>query len=303
VARHASSGFTKREGLNAMISVLILTKNEERDISGCLESVRWANDIHVYDSHSTDRTVEIARRSGAHITQRNFDNWSAHLNWGLANIPFKHPWVLHLDSDERATPELAASIQKAVQNPGDKIAFRIARRDFWGTQPLKHVVTSPFNIRLFRPEKMQYGRLVNPVSLPLGPVGEIAGYFNHFPFSKGITHWLARHNSYSSLEALQIAADRSANQRFRISHAFLARDRNVRRFHQKELFYRMPARPLFKFLLLYVGKGGFLDGRAGLAYAVLQSLYEYMIVLKTLELTEQVSEIAPARNARPSVAS
>jgi glycosyltransferase involved in cell wall biosynthesis len=286
-----------------MISVLILTKNEERDLPGCLESVRWADDIHVYDSHSTDRTVEIARASGAHVSQRDFDNWSAHLNWGLANIPFKHPWVLHLDADERATPELAASIQQAVENPGDKIAFRIARRDFWGTQPLKHVVTSPFNIRLFRPDKMQYGRLVNPVSLPDGPVGEIAGYFNHFPFSKGITHWLARHNSYSSLEAQQIAQDRAANQRFRISQAFLARDRNVRRFHQKELFYRMPARPLLKFLLLYVGKGGFLDGRAGLAYAVLQSLYEYMIVLKTVELTKQVNEIAPAGNTRTSVAS
>lgn len=286
-----------------MISVLILTKNEERDLPGCLESVAWADDIHVYDSHSTDRTVEIAQASGAHVTQRPFDNWSAHLNWGLANIPFKHPWVLHLDADERATPELAASIQQAVQNPGNNIAFRIARRDFWGTQALKHVVTSPFNIRLFRPEKMQYGRLVNPVSLPLGPVGDIAGYFEHYPFSKGITHWLARHNSYSSLEARQIAEDRSANQGFRLSQAFLARDRNVRRFHQKELFYRLPARPFLKFLLLYICKGGFLDGREGLAYAVLQSLYEYMIVLKTVELNRQVSEITPARNPRPSVAS
>jgi hypothetical protein len=66
--------------------------------------------------------------------------------------------------------------------------------------------------------------------------------------------------------------------------AFFERDFNERRYHQKELFYRLPARPLAKFLLLYLGKRGFLDGRAGLTYAVLQSFYEYMIVLKTREL-------------------
>src|SRR5216683_1723038 len=74
-----------------MISILILTKNEEQDLPGCLESVRWSDDIHVFDSYSTDGTLDIARAAGAHITQRHFDNWSSHQNWGLANIPIPNP--------------------------------------------------------------------------------------------------------------------------------------------------------------------------------------------------------------------
>ena len=72
-----------------MISVLVLTKNEERNLPGCLDSVAWCDDVHVYDSHSDDRTVAVAESRGAHVTQRPFDNWSAHQNWGLANIPFR----------------------------------------------------------------------------------------------------------------------------------------------------------------------------------------------------------------------
>ena len=102
------------------------------------------------------------------------------------------------------TPELAANIRKAVSNAGDKVAFRIRRRDFWGGRWLKHVQASSYYLRLFRPEKMRYERLVNPVSVPLGPVGDVEGFLDHHPFSKGMTRWLARHNSYSSLEAEQI---------------------------------------------------------------------------------------------------
>ena len=76
-----------------MISVLILTRNEEQDLPGCLDSVAWSDDVHVYDSMSEDRTVEIARSRGARVTQRPFDNWASHQNWGLANIAFRHPWV------------------------------------------------------------------------------------------------------------------------------------------------------------------------------------------------------------------
>jgi glycosyltransferase involved in cell wall biosynthesis len=266
-----------------MISVLILTKDEERDLPGCLESVRWSDDVHIFDSYSTDRTLEIAKQSGAHITQRRFDNWSAHQNWGLANIPFRYPWILYIDADERVTPELAVGIQNAVCHPGDTVAFRVQRRDFWGNRWLKHVQASSYYMRLFRPEKMRYERLVNPVSIADGPVGELPGYVDHYPFSKGIAHWFSRHNSYSSLEAQQIVRNRMQNQRFSLRKAFFAEDRTARRFHQKELFYRLPVRPLAKFLLFYVAKRGFLDGSAGFHYAILQSFYEYMIVRKTKE--------------------
>ncbi len=267
-----------------MISVLILTKNEEQDLPACLQSVAWCDDIHVFDSFSTDHTVEIAERAGATVCQRVFDNWAAHQNWGLRNIRFRHPWVFYLDADERATPELAASLLRAVQSAGENVAFRIRRRDFLLGTWLKHVQTSPFYLRLFRPEKIRYERLVNPLSIPDGKVGELTGYLDHFPFSKGMQHWLDRHNSYSSLEARQIAQNRAAHSAFSLRQAFLAKDFHERRFHQKELFYRLPARPLVKFLMLYFARGGFLDGQAGFTYAMLQSFYEYMIVLKTREI-------------------
>jgi glycosyltransferase involved in cell wall biosynthesis len=275
-----------------MISVLILTKNEERDLPGCLESVAWSDDVHVYDSYSTDATAAIAERAGARVWRRPGQAATAlfggdeaeHKNWALRNIPFRHEWVLHMDADERVSGELAASLRAAVAEPRGCVAFRLRRRDFFLGRALMHVQASPYYLRLFRPAKVHYERMINPVCAPDGPVGEAAGFLDHYPFSKGMAHWLERHNGYSTLEARQILANRAAGGRFSLRRALFARDFHERRFHQKELFYRLPGRPLLKFLLLYVVKRGFLDGRAGFAYAALQAFYEYMIVLKTREL-------------------
>jgi len=275
------------------ISVLILTRNEQRDLQGCLESVAWSNDVHVYDSGSEDNTVEIAVRWGAHVTERRYSNSlpfggdeAAHRNWGLRNIPFKHPWVFTLDADERVTPELAEEMRRCVAlAPVDTVAFSVQRRDFfWGTW-LRHVQTSPFYVRLFRPEKVSHERLINTVVTVNGHVERVGGYLDHYPFSKGIDYWITRHNGYSYFEARQIVANRSSKAQFNWAKAFTARDFHERRFHQKELFYRLPLRPLAKFLILYFGKRGILDGRAGFTYAVLQSIYEYFIVLKVRELS------------------
>lgn len=267
-----------------MISVLVLTKNEEQDLPGCLESVAWSDDVHVLDSMSTDRTVAIARERGAQVTQREFDNWAAHQNWALQNVAFRYPWVFYIDADERVTPALRTAMLAAVQSPGDAVAFRVERRDFLSGTWLRHVQASAFYMRLFRPEKMRYERLVNPISIPDGPVGQANGYLDHYPFSKGTSHWIARHNAYSTLEAQQIVANRRGGAPLSLRAALTEKDFHKRRYHQKELFYRMPCRPLVKFLLLYLMKRGFLDGRAGLTYSVLQSIYEYFIVLKTREL-------------------
>ena len=272
-----------------MISVLVLTKNEEQDLAGCLASVAWSDDVHVLDSKSTDRTVAIAREHGAQVTERAFDNWAAHQNWALANVPFRHPWVFYIDADERVTPELREAMRAAVGAPGEVVAFQVERRDFLMSTWLRHVQVSAFYMRLFRPEKMHYERLVNPVSIPSGPVGRLSGYLDHFPFSKGIGHWIERHNSYSTFEALQIITDGGAADAS-VRAAFFEKDFHRRRYHQKALFYRMPGRPFAKFLLLYLVKRGFLDGRAGLTYSVLQSIYEYFIVLKTRELRARCSQ-------------
>lgn len=266
------------------VSVLILTKNEEKDLPDCLKSVMWSDDVHVFDSMSTDKTTDIAEAFGAKVTRRAFDNWSSHQNWGLQNISFKYPWVFYIDADERMTPELIAAVQAAVKSPNGAVAFRVQRRDFFGVTWLKHVQASPFYLRLFKPDNMRYERLVNPISIAEGPVSEVSGFLDHFPFSKGIGHWLERHNSYSKFEAEQIQSNRNRNEDFSLLKAFTAKEFHVRRFHQKELFYRLPLRPLVKFVLLYLVKRGFLDGRAGLRYSILQSIYEYMIVLKVDEM-------------------
>jgi glycosyltransferase involved in cell wall biosynthesis len=266
------------------ISVLILTRNEQQNLPGCLASVAWSDDVHVLDSCSTDATQQIARDHGAHVTERPFDNWSAHQNWAMQNIPFHHPWVFYLDADERVTPGLLTALATTVADAGAHAAFRVQRRDFFDGTWLKHVQASPFYMRLFRPEKMRYERLVNPVSIPDGPVGQITGYLDHFPFSKGVGDWLDRHNKYSAFEAQQIVANRQSREPFSLRAALAEKDFHRRRYHQKELFYRLPARPLAKFFILYIAKCGFLDGTAGFRYSVLQSIYEYMIVLKTKEL-------------------
>ncbi len=281
MAPHESDAATV---VNMPVSVMILTKNEEQNLPGCLDALSFSDDVTVFDSLSTDGTLDVAERYGARVVQRPFDNWSSHQNWGLANIPFKHKWVLYVDADERVTPELARGVAKSLSHPGDNVAFRIQRRDFFMGRWLKHVQTSPYYMRLFRPEKMRYERLVNPVSIPDGPVGETPGFLDHYPFSKGVGHWFERHNSYSAFEAQQIVENRKSNVPFSLSKALVCKDFNERRFHQKELFYRLPGRPFIKFWLLYGVKGGFLDGQAGLTYSILQSIYEYMIIVKTREL-------------------
>ena len=268
-----------------MISILILTKNEEQDLPVCLESVAWSDDIHLFDSFSTDQTVEIARAAGCRITQRRFDDWSTHQNWGLANLPFKHPWVLYIDADERVSSEMRDAALLAVRSPGELVAFRVRRRDFFadGTW-LNHAQISPYYLRLFRPGKMRYERLVNPVSIVDGPVAAIEGYLDHYPFSKGIASWVERHLKYADFEARIILENRRKGGAFSLGEAFFGRDFTVRRFHQKELFYRLPFRPLIKFCYMMFVRMAFLDGRAGWTYARLQMFYEFLIVHKQREL-------------------
>lgn len=174
----------------------------------------------------------------------------------------------------------------AVTAQGQNVAFRVQRRDFFMNTWLKHVQASPYYMRLFRPERMRYERAGHPVSVPDGSVGQVEGYLDHYPFSKGIAQWFDRHNFYSTQEAEQsIQENRQNAAQFSIKKALFSKDFHERRYHQKELFYRLPGRPLIKFFGLYFAKRGFLDGQAGLTYALLISMYEYMIIVKTQELT------------------
>lgn len=274
-----------------MISVLILTRNEQLDLPGCLASVAWSDDIHVFDSYSTDATAEIAVSAGAHLHQRVFDDYAAHRNASLT-LPFAHPWVLILDADERPTIGLCAEMQAAAaQAPPETNGFRVRRRDFLYGTWLKHAQISPFYIRLVRPARARYSRPINEVLEVSGAVGELREALDHFPFSKGMAHWFAKHNVYSTMEAELIVRDQGL-QSPSWRAALRDPDFHARRLHQKALFYRLPARPLIKWLYMVVARRSFLDGWAGLTYATLQSIYEYFIVLKVREL-RRTSAVGP----------
>jgi len=265
------------------ISVLILTKNEERDLPGALASVAWSDDIHVFDSQSTDATAEIARAAGAHVHTRAFDDYATQRNAALA-IPFKYPWVFLPDADERPTPELSAEMQRVVlEAPANTAGFRVRRRDFLFGTWLKHAQISPYYIRLVRPERAKYTRAINEVLEVDGPVAELLAPLDHFPFSKGIAHWVAKHNTYSTMEA-ELIVRQQGLQNPSLRTALRGPDFHTRRLHQKALFYRTPGRPLIKWLYMMFLRGAILDGAAGVTYATLQSIYEYFIVVKTKEL-------------------
>ncbi|MGE5526759.1 MAG: glycosyltransferase family 2 protein [Rhodospirillaceae bacterium] len=278
-----------------MISVLILTRNEETDLPACLQSVAWCDDVHVFDSFSTDRTVAIAEQAGAKVTQRRFDDFAAQRNAALEQLEFKHRWVLILDADERIPRELAAEMHLFVgEAPHRVAAARLRRRDFLYGTWLKHAQLSPYYIRLVRRGRVRYEREVNEVLKVDGDIVQLHEPFDHYPFSKGMTHWIAKHNVYSTMEAEQLLRIKRGMTKMSLRRALFARDFNERRVHQKELFYRMPLRPVVRFLYSYFVRGGVLDGRAGLTYALLQGFYEYFIVLKTRELEAQRETIAAA---------
>lgn len=271
-----------------MISVIILTKNEELDLPGCIQSLAWCDDIHVFDSFSSDETVALATASGAKVTQRPFDNYARQRNEALALPNLRHDWILFLDADERIPTPLAREMLEAVAlASGDVSAFRIRRRDYFMGRWLKHAQISPFFIRLLRRGAARYERDINEVVRVDGRIQNLHEHFDHFPFSKGIAHWLTRHNRYSTMEARLVNAARRGETQFSFRKAFFASDFNERRFHQKELFYRLPARPFLKLIYMLFFRRALLDGVPGIRYALLQTVYEWFIDLKSEELPNE----------------
>jgi glycosyltransferase involved in cell wall biosynthesis len=265
------------------VSILILTLNEEMNLSDCLESVKWSDDIVVLDSFSSDRTVKIAEEMGARVVQRRFDNWSAHQNWALEEIRFTYPWVFYLDADERMTDQLKEELLAvATDESRAPVAYYCGRRNIFMGRWIKHAMPPGMVMRFFRPSLVRFQRLVNPVPVIDGPHGYMQGMLEHYNFSKGIAEWIEKHNRYSSLEALE--GMKVMHQRARDQSGLFSADRALRRQALKNLSFRLPCRPLIKFVYLYVWQRGWLDGMPGFTYCVLQSFYEYMIVVKMREM-------------------
>jgi glycosyltransferase involved in cell wall biosynthesis len=265
------------------VSILILTLNEERNIGSCIDALAGFTDVVVLDSFSSDGTCEIARARGARVVQRKFDNWAAHQNWAMENIEFANPWVFYLDADERMTPDLGREIANIAADSGRReVAFYCGRRNYFMGRWIRHAMPPGMIMRFFKPGHVRFERLVNPVPVINGPHGYLHSMFDHFNFSKGLTEWFDKHNRYSLLEAME-GMKLLKEPRPGLGD-LLALDPFRRRKALKDLSFRMPFRPTLKFLWMYFLKRGFLDGRAGAIYCRLQSMYEYMIVIKMKEL-------------------
>ncbi|MCG3124364.1 MAG: hypothetical protein GIKADHBN_02827 [Phycisphaerales bacterium] len=281
------------------VSILILTKDEEINIAPCLDCLSWSDDVVVYDSFSSDKTLQIAGRyPNVRVVQRKFDNWSSHQNWGVQNIPFKHPWVLYVDADERVPPELADEVMRAADPTAPHAAFRLRRKDMFNGRWLKHAQLYPtWLVRVFRPQKIRYERLVNPVAVVDGPVGELQEHLIHYPFSKGTVHWFERHNSYSTFETAEILKARKAGPPMRFFDIFSG-DPIARRVVLKQIFNRLPMRHAARFIYLYFFRLGILDGPQGFHYSLMMSCYEYWIEAKLKETSGNWRGVGDALAAR-----
>jgi glycosyltransferase involved in cell wall biosynthesis len=270
--------------MSANCSVFIQTLNEEENLPRCLACFAWSDDIVVLDSISQDRTEQIARAAGARFFQREYRGRAENQNWAVENIRFKHPWVYYSDADEVMPAALAREIQDLTARPDNPhAAYRLRRRDHFMGKWIKHSSQYPlWFVRLFRPEKIRWTRKANPVAQVDGSVGDLTNDYLHYPFSKGLSDWLWRHNRYSTYEAEENL--RSLNEGDLRWRQIFSPDQAQRRRALKTLSFRLPARPLLKFLYMYFLRLGLLDGRPGFHYCLLQAMYEYQIALKLREL-------------------
>lgn len=283
------------------VSIFIQTLNEQDNLPGLLDSVAFADDIVVLDSLSTDRTRAIAEARGCRWFERAYDGRGPHQNWAMEHIDFKHRWVFYLDADERMTPELRAEIEaiadawdrgSMTREKDDPVAYYCGRKNYFRGRWLKHAMPAGNIMRFFQPPLIRFERLANPVPMVEGRVGYLREMFIHHNFSKGLREWFDRHNRYSTYEA-QETIKALADRPVRLGNLF-SRDRNTRRLELKNLSFRMPARPLLKFLYMYLLQLGVLDGGPGLTYCVLQAIYEYQIVLKVHELRRVAKGLTPS---------
>lgn len=274
------------------ISILIPAKNERANLRACLESCRFAAEVVVVDSGSTDGTREIAEELGARVVDFRWDGQlPKKKNWALANIPWRHEWVFILDADERITPELAAELQRTVAQPGAD-GYYVNRRFWFLDGWLLHCGYYPsWNLRFFRHRLGRYEQLpgvgdtssgdneVHEHVILDGRTGHLRHEMEHYAFPT-IDIWVEKHNRYSNWEARLLASPEGA-----AAAADAGLDPALaRRRRAKHLAARLPFRPTLRFFYHYVVRAGFLDGYRGFVFCRLMAYYEFLSVAKANEL-------------------
>jgi len=287
------------------VSILIPTKNERANIRDCLESCRFADEVVLVDSGSTDGTREIAAEFGATVVDFRWDQkFPKKKNWALANVAWRHEWIFILDADERITPALAAELRDLMAGGGPVAAGYYVNRRFWFIDGwLLHCGYYPsWNLRFFRHAAGRYEKLqdlgdtrsgdneVHEHVVLDGPVERLRAEMNHYAFPT-IEVWVEKHNRYSNWEArLLVARESGGCASARISLPSLARKRRL-----KLLAARLPFRPLLRFVYHYFIRAGFLDGYRGYVFCRLMAFYEFLGAAKARELRRS----APRQPFRP----
>lgn len=273
------------------VSVIVPIKNEAGNLPRCLGSIRWADEIFVVDSHSTDKSIEIAQQFGAQVVQFQFNGtWPKKKNWALENLPFRNEWVFILDADEVLPAEAEQEFAKAIAEAGQVAGYWINRRFMFMGKWLRHSYYPNWNLRLFRHSLGRYEKLtsvdtrsgdneVHEHVIVRGPTGRLHCEMDHYAFPT-VEVFVEKHNRYSNWEARVSAERRLSGSAAQISSAEVGRRRKL-----KELSQRLPFRPLLRFLYIFIWQRGFLDGWEGYYFARLHAVYEFLSVAKTYELT------------------
>jgi glycosyltransferase involved in cell wall biosynthesis len=275
------------------VSVIIPIKNEAANLPRCLDCVKWADEIFVVDSQSTDGSIEIAQQHGAEVVQFEFNGtWPKKKNWALEHLPFGNEWIFILDADEVLPPAAGAEFAKAITSTGDIAGYWINRRFMFMGRWLRHAYYPNWNLRLFQHALGRYERLTDAPTnsgdneihehvLVKGRTAKLRVEMDHYAFPS-IDVFVEKHNRYSNWEA-RVAADTLV----RSSSGKVNSQTVDRRRKLKMLSQRLPFRPLLRFLYVYLWQKGFLDGVEGYYFARLHGFYEFLSVAKTRELLKQ----------------
>lgn len=256
-----------------MYSVVILTLNEEHRLPACLASVADCDDVVVLDSGSTDRTVAIAEAAGARVSVNRFENFAQQRNHAHEAVPFRHPWVFHLDADEQFTPELHA---ECANWPGDSPfdGAWAAPRMLWEGCWLPRCTDYPaWQARFVRPATFRFIEVGHGQrEAPTMRMTRLQSNYRHDMSAGGTAAWLDKHRRYARAEAAAEAATQPPAW-----HELFTGNALLRRRALKRLSFRLPARGFLRLVYQYGLRGGFLDGGPAWTYCRLLARYESMV--------------------------
>ena len=271
-----------------MISTIILTKNEAKDLPNCLDSLKWCDDINILDSGSVDKTIEIAKEYGVNVYFNEFISFGNQRNFALDNISTEFEWILFLDADEVTTNEFVIEITKRIENNNSNIAgFYCCWKMILENKWLKYCDNFPkWQFRLLKKGKARFtdfGHGQKEAEV-IGNIEYIKEPYLHYGFSKGWYAWIERHNRYSTLEAKS-----RLFQTPPLKNIF-SKNKSQRNPALKSWLIKIPGWPFLRFFHAYFLNLGFLEGMPGFIYCVNMAYYEFLIKIKIRELKKSTNE-------------